>query len=180
MKRPEGWFGYNEGKGIQEVVNFISPDMIIVEIGTWCGLSTSYIAEVMTGRQTLITIDNYLDNSEASCEAHLKPQDAHRKFLEFFFNNMLYKKKIVPIIGSSTEIAEIFKTASINIDFLFIDGDHKYESVKADYNAWSVFNPVYIAFHDYNNSVEVKRFVDEIKDGYKHFKLIESLAILRK
>ena len=103
-----------------------------------------------------------------------------RCFLNFFFNERLFKKKVIPIFGSSAEIAELFKTSSMNIDFLFIDGDHKYASVKIDYYMWSVFNPTYVVFHDYTNSPYVLRFVTEIKDDYKYFNVVGSMAILKE
>lgn len=180
MKRPAGWFGEEEGKEVQEITRSLSPDGIIIEIGTWRGLSTSYIAEALIGEQTLITIDSYSDGSEAFQVTNIRPLDARKMFLEFFFNERLFKKKIIPVLGSSAEISELFKTASMNIDFLFIDGDHKYESVKTDYYAWSAFNPAHVVFHDYGNSTDIARFVNEIREDYKYFKLVGSMAVLRE
>ncbi len=180
MKRPAGWFGDDEGKEVQDITKSLSPDAIIIEIGTWRGLSTSYIAEAMTYGQTLITIDSYSDGSEAFQVTNIRPLDARKMFLEFFFNERLFKKKIIPVLGSSAEIAELFKTASMNIDFVFIDGDHKYDSVKTDYYAWSVFNPEHVVFHDYGNSTDISRFVNEIREDYKYFKLVGSMAVLRE
>ena len=85
MTRPMGWFGEDEGKEIQDITRSVSPNGIIIEIGTWRGLSTSYIADALTNEQILITIDNYLDGSEAFGVTNIKPHDARKMFFEFFF-----------------------------------------------------------------------------------------------
>ena len=54
-------------------------------------------------------------------------------------------------------------------DFLFIDADHKYESVKADFENYLplLSLPATVVFHDVNHG-GAKKFFDEIKDNYKH------------
>jgi predicted O-methyltransferase YrrM len=60
------------------------------------------------------------------------------------------------------------------VDFLFIDGDHTYDGVKAD---WHMYSPLVrkgglIAFHDIALSygdTQVQRLWDEIKDGHEHW-----------
>ena len=63
------------------------------------------------------------------------------------------------------------------IDFLFIDGDHKYESVMADYLLYKNFlkKGGIIGFHDYllpMHNFGVKRFLDDLSkgniDNFKH------------
>lgn len=60
------------------------------------------------------------------------------------------------------------------VDFLFIDGDHSYEGVKADFETYSsIVRPDgLIAFHDISHhplegTVEVERFWGEIKDSFR-------------
>jgi len=54
-----------------------------------------------------------------------------------------------------------------NVGLLFIDGDHRYEAVRADYKAWFPFvvKGEIIAFHD-SNLLDVRRVINEaIKQG---------------
>lgn len=60
------------------------------------------------------------------------------------------------------------------IDFLFIDGDHHYEAVKAEYQLYSplVKRGGIIGFHDTNNrgieGVEVDRFMAELDESQSY------------
>lgn len=68
-------------------------------------------------------------------------------------------------------------------DAIFIDGDHRYESVKADWENYRDMARI-IAFHDIDGEghsykahggripVEVPRFWSEIKGGYRHREII--------
>jgi predicted O-methyltransferase YrrM len=62
-----------------------------------------------------------------------------------------------------------------NVDFLFIDGDHRYEGVKRDFEMYSplVRRERIIAFHDIvpeppENVGGVPDFWNEIKHGFSH------------
>lgn len=66
------------------------------------------------------------------------------------------------------------------LDFLFIDGDHTYESVKKDFEMHSplVRRGGIIAFHDIvehppETGCEVHRFWREIKNSYHHQEIVK-------
>ena len=65
------------------------------------------------------------------------------------------------------------------LDFLFIDGDHRYVGVKQDFEMYSplVRRGGIVAFHDItvnseDGSVEVKKYWEEIKKSHKHLEII--------
>lgn len=69
--------------------------------------------------------------------------------------------------------------AGAPIDFLYIDGDHRYDGVKADFEQYSplVRPGGLVAFHDIitrQGSHEVHRFWPEIKERYRHEELIDN------
>ncbi len=66
------------------------------------------------------------------------------------------------------------------IDLLFIDGDHTYEGVRADFMMYSplVSNGGIVAFHDICEhktvpECQVNKFWREIRNNYKHFEFID-------
>jgi len=74
----------------------------------------------------------------------------------------------IEIIGDSTEfyIVGIIERLRFRYDLMYIDGDHSYEGVKADFNNYYMFlSPGgYIAFHDTVIFPGVKKFIAELKD----------------
>ena len=66
------------------------------------------------------------------------------------------------------------------VDFLFIDGDHTYDGVRADFEMYShlVSHGGIVAFHDIADhspepGCEVSRYWNEIKQQYRHEEIIE-------
>lgn len=59
-------------------------------------------------------------------------------------------------------------------DLCFIDGDHSYAGVKADFEKMKEYSR-YIAFHDITctlPNIEVKKLWDEIKNKYEHWEFV--------
>ena len=71
--------------------------------------------------------------------------------------------------------------AGRKFDVLFIDGDHTYEGVKADFENYSKFARPggLIAFHDIvphppETKCEVSKFWSEIKDSYTYLEIVKN------
>jgi predicted O-methyltransferase YrrM len=66
----------------------------------------------------------------------------------------------MPLKGTSHKIAENFDK---KVDFLFIDGDHSYESVKSDVDDWfpKLNNGAMVIFHDIGWAEGVQRVIEE-------------------
>lgn len=67
------------------------------------------------------------------------------------------------------------------LDYLFIDGDHKYEGVKRDFEMYSplVRSGGLVAFHDIAEhrrelGCEVDKYWNEIKQQYRHREMVEN------
>lgn len=168
-----GWFDYQDV--ITEAINKAKDGDLFVEIGIWMGKSAAFTGvEIYNSGKKIRydAIDSFLGSPEHGdvsaflydeCEKNLKP--------------LLDNQTVNLIKGISPEISSDYEDESI--DYCFIDGDHRYESVKKDIEAWfpKVKKGGMICGHDYYGIDHhahgewpgVFKAVDE-KFGYKNVK----------
>jgi cephalosporin hydroxylase len=104
------------------------------------------------------------------------------------YENHVLKDMIIQIGGDShnqetiDKVHEVISSNGRKVDFLFIDGDHTYQGVKADFAAYSglVKEGGWIAFHDIldtewhrGQNCLVSDFWSEIKEKYNHIEIID-------
>jgi hypothetical protein len=84
-------------------------------------------------------------------------------WIDFQDNTHDYKSFIVPVRGFSTDVVQAVRDVSPTLDVLFIDGDHSYNGVKADWEAYKCFLDVgsTVIFHDYGWAEGVVKVVHE-------------------
>lgn len=106
----------------------------IVEIGCWVGRSTSALAKTSG---FVLCIDDWAGTGHG-----FLPTDIPEGFKNFpngglydFAKNMKpLMGKVIPLRMRSQEAAKLFPLACF--DMVFIDGDHRYESVYEDIRSW--------------------------------------------
>lgn len=155
--------------GLLEYLKRNTPE-IIVEIGTKDGGNSFLFLKTLEKIDTYIGIDLMVKNY-----GKLKYLVKNDSNIFSIHSNSRFPEVIYII-------KKLLKGRSI--DFLFIDGDHSYEGVKADFEIYSplVKEGGLIAFHDIvpdkkaNGSLwagEVHRFWQEIKDNYDYKEFVE-------
>jgi hypothetical protein len=84
-------------------------------------------------------------------------------------------KNLVFLKGLSHEIARTF---DLPIDFLFIDADHSYEAVKADWNAWfpKVRQNGYIALHDSKQAPSSPHMLGSMRFYYEDIPKVDAVS----
>ncbi len=129
----DGWFSEYSREPIKNIMNQINPKTI-VEVGSWMGLSTSFIAQNMPNNCILYAIDTWNGSPEH------KDDPVYSKYLPnlyaLFLSNMRQlglAEKIVPIRMSSIEAV---KSLNLFPDFIYLDASHKYEDVCDDISNW--------------------------------------------
>ena len=131
--------------------------MVICEIGSFVGASACCFGAALYERREgrVICIDTW--NNDTMTEGK---RDTWREFQN---NTVQYNAYIVPIRGFSTDVVHSVAGITHNLDVLFIDGDHSYEGVKADWEAYRGFLKAgaVVIFHDYGWAEGVKRVVHE-------------------
>ena len=133
----------NMTKIISKLTNF----GVCVEIGTWVGHSTcilALIAKQLGG--TVYTIDTFGGNGSM-----LEGLFTRDQILSVLDRN-LKKADVIDYVhvleGTSDDAVKCFADGAI--DFLFIDGDHRYEQVKKDIANWLPKVRGIMAGHDYD------------------------------
>jgi predicted O-methyltransferase YrrM len=153
-KNIDGWLEEMEGCALYAIAKFGPAKGAIVEIGSFKGKSTVWIAQgsKSRNREKVYSIDPHtgsVENKPGHKFASHMPPEGTTKFV--FLRNL--KKYgvydwVVPIIKKSEDAV---KNWNKPIRFLFIDGDHRYKYVRNDFLEWSRYlvKGAIIAFHDY-------------------------------
>lgn len=121
-----GWTPDEAGYALYCCAKYLELEGECVEIGAWKGRSTCWIAE---GAKKVIVVDTFDGGPMLKKEANGNIFDEFKENIE---SRGLYGKVRV-IVGDSSKSA---KNWIYPVKMLFIDGDHSYEGVKKDWEAW--------------------------------------------
>ena len=144
----EGWLGLGEGRRLAYLASTVPADQAIVELGSWKGKSTAYLAagSKFGHRASVFAVDHWVGHPELQ---YLFP-DPSTTTLPEFLRNMEWQGHLDIVTPISGKTADVGKTWTRPIGLLFIDAAHEYEGVKEDFRVWSPFVGVggWVAFHD--------------------------------
>ena len=156
-----GWFNYSETYDI--IVDKIPNDGVVVEIGSFLGRSTHYLAtSLMNANKENVKI-YCVDTFEGSSEhANIKlPKD----FSSIFRDNLKFfiGRNMVHILqGRSDDPVILERIEEATVDFIMVDGAHEYDPVKDDIiNWWPKLKPNGVMFGDDYNLKSVELAVKE-------------------
>lgn len=157
---PQGW--YRNGPSMEWLIKRGNVK-VVIEVGSWLGLSTRHIAKTIPEGGVVYAVDHWLgspnENNSAFDMANL-----YRQFLSNVIHENL-THKIIPMRMSSGEAARILK---IKPDLVYIDATHDYNSVYCDLVMWFPFvkghgvlcGDDYFWAHEHPHGGPVKRAVD--------------------
>ena len=149
----------------------------VVEVGSWMGASTCFIAGGLKGDGAKIyAVDNFQGLSTCGEDAawynrHFRRLGANST-LEIFQRNFAalgFSRRSEPVVSDSLAAARSLSEKQGRIDFIFIDGDHSYEACRADIAAWTPYvkRGGVIAFHDFGSRADgvTRAIFEAIKAG---------------
>lgn len=128
---------------------------VFLEIGSYLGASSCFIAEGIRNSSnsgSLYCVDTW--ENDAMSEGKRNTYD------DFLHNTSKCRQLITVLRGHSIEVAESFPN---KIDFIFFDGDHSYEGIKADFNAWfpKLSDGALMVFHDVGWAEGVQKVIEQ-------------------
>jgi len=158
----------------------------VVELGTWTGGTALLWAQMVSRYDNGIV---YCCDQNFNWGIHYSVErgvNVMREYPDQVYRHTQYNKYIKEIKGDSHDpyfIEHVKNQVGQPVDFMFIDGDHSYEGVKADfYNFNSLVKPGgYIAFHDVLDTeyhhfygCHVAPFWNEIKTQFEWWEFIDN------
>ena len=164
----EGQIIREELRKLMELVIKTESGLVIVEIGSFRGRSATALglAVKLGNKNSVYAVDPYVE-FEGVFGGKFGPQD----------RSELYRNLFRAGVGDAVGVISLPSTAAAkswserNIGLLWIDGDHRYEAVRADLDAWHPFvvQGGTIAFHD-THTEGVQRAIEEsVKAGMLRF-----------
>lgn len=152
-----GFMPTEEGLALYDAVRRQLGDGVVVEIGTYCGKSTIFLAAAArTTGGRVVTLDHHRGSEEHQpgweyhdpnlVDPHTGRLDTLAEFRRAIADAEL-EDQVVAIVGSSPSVAAFWRTP---VQLLFIDGGHSEQAAAADYEGWApwVADGGILAIHD--------------------------------
>jgi cephalosporin hydroxylase len=164
------------GRILYDYARQVPADRAIVEVGAYHGKSTAYLALAARegGGQTVITIDTWSEENSAWRSSVMEriPSPSIAKFQEQLTWIGLIDQ-VEPHQGTSVEVAaeyvEALQLGDVDpIGLLYVDGDHSYEDVMADFESWreAMHKEGIMLFDDYTRTNPgVVKALRELRDS---------------
>ena len=192
----KGFIDHNEGICLYNYALNSSKKGPILEIGSYCGKSTIYLATAAKEYNGCVySVDHHTGSEEnqVGWEYHdieLFDEETGRinSFPEFMRNlrkaNLL--DTVVPIVSDSSLVSRYWK---IPLSMVFIDGGHTMEAAFNDFNNWKdkIIKGGILAIHDvFPNPDDGGRPPYEIyrkalsEENFKEVEVVKSLRVLEK
>jgi N-succinyldiaminopimelate aminotransferase len=140
----KGFMPPAEGQALYETALAYAPVGPIVEIGTYCGKSTIYLAAAARRYdQTVVTVDHHHGSEEhqEGWEFHdpslVDPETGTIDTFPQFRATMAaagLEDEVVAVVGRSDRVAQVWRGL---LGMVFIDGGHTDEAAQADYASWA-------------------------------------------
>jgi predicted O-methyltransferase YrrM len=153
-EKAQGYFNYLAF--YERVAQMLPDNAVIAEVGVYKGCSALYLAERLQqlGKRVTFYLVDHFEGSEGITDT---PEQIWK---DFNANIEPMRDAFKVMRSASVPTAKLFPDGSL--DFVFIDAEHDYESVKADIQAWKpkVKSGGFLAGHDYHHA-PLRKAVDE-------------------
>ena len=148
-----GWFDQGDMAFYKMIVDHAPRLAHFVEVGSYKGRSSSYLAvEIIRSGKSIILdcVDTWLGSPENQRGAPAEDPDVvEGRLLDVFMQNMAPVQGYFNAVQATSEQAAR-RYANKTLDLVFIDASHDYDSVLADIRMWSpkIKSGGFLAGHD--------------------------------
>ena len=154
----------------------------LVEIGVWHGVNTKAFREAMSPEGVILAVDPFQRFFFGIRGFGWARRIAHREVEKTSNGRVVWIERLGKEVPSLAEVQPF-----LPVDFLFIDGDHSYEGLRDDWQAWKnhVAAGGIVALHDSRcrNGCGSERFTRDVileDAGFEQVEAIDSLTVLRR
>lgn len=151
----------------------------LVEIGVFEGVNTRQFRSVMNAEGTIIAVDPYPRSFFNLLGFAWIRRIAHTEVGKVNRGKVIWVENLGKLAPKEERVM-----SHLPVDFLFIDGDHSYEGIKGDWEAWSdlIESGGIVALHDSFNGnqprIGSEIFTQEVILKDQRFTFIESIDTL--
>jgi MMP 1-O-methyltransferase len=139
-----GFMPPEEGLALYRAAAAYAPVGPVLEIGTYCGKSTIYLAAAARqAGQVVITVDHHhgSEENQPGWEYHdpglVDPRTGRLDTLPHVratLGDVGVEDDVIVVVGRSAQVARLWRTP---VGLLFIDGGHTEAAAQADYEGWA-------------------------------------------
>jgi len=163
-----GWLSTSEMEALYALASDTPTTAAIVELGAWQGKSTIMLAAgSRAGQRAPVFSVDYFSTIPDTDYVYANHFRECKDYLGVFQQNLTaagLSEAVTPIRSKTSEAGRCWNGPQIGL--LFIDADHRYQSVRDDFLAWASHctGRASVAFHDYGSIAHpgVRQFVDQL------------------
>ena len=169
-----GWLSDSEGELLYKLAKSVPSGQAIVEIGSWKGKSTVWLAKGTEAgqRNKVHSVDPH-----SGTTLHMKEDETNT--YPAFINNLTkagVQDIVVPLVKTSAEAVKRWREG---IGLLWIDAMHDYDDIKRDFLSWEPYllPGARVAFHDCDQAGPaqvVKEYINHSND----FTIVQHVATI--
>lgn len=184
LSKLDGLISEETGEVLRRLAATIDGDHAIVEIGSYKGKSTCYLA---TGSKDgdgaqVFAVDPWDSEGNETGRFGFADPKTYKDF-EDQLRKAKIKSYVTPVKGFSLDVAEDWREDGPDIGLLYIDGDHSKEAVTKDFYAWAPYlvpGHSLVLFDDYTeeNPGVVEAIDGELVKHFSHSK-VEAPGLFR-
>jgi predicted O-methyltransferase YrrM len=179
FQKIKGWVHAADGYLLYRLARDDGARGAIVEIGSWMGLSTAWLAagSKAAGREPVHAVDVFDGGAMLKDRDVVKNEGTtYHHFVEYLEAEGLFDH-VIPIVAESAAAARAWNGGAIRL--LFIDGDHRYEAVKQDIELWAPHVAVggHVVFDDATvHYPGVVQLIAELRADGAHWQYLQQTA----